>query len=397
MIESTNSQDKNTVIQPQFAMLAQRAANIYVHVPFCARRCGYCVFTLVAKRDYLIEQYLDALAFELEQMRCQDRVVDTLYLGGGTPSYLPPVQLRRLFELLQRHFKFSSTTEFCLEANPLDIEGSRVELFREFGVNRVSLGVQSLQDAKLNFLERDHRSEDIRRAVEILRPFLASLSIDLIFGVPNESPLSWREDLEQALCLPIDHLSAYSLSIERGSQFYNRSIKREPMSSPDDDVAGLYEVAQSELARRGFEHYEISNYAKPGHSSHHNLAYWNGRAYLGLGPGASSFADGVRWSNHGSVSNYIRRFKAQQSAVDSWERLSPELAARERLIFGMRKLEGMDLTELARETGFELDSLVQPEKLKMLLQEELVVIEEGRIRLTQRGLLVSDSIWVELV
>ena len=382
---------------PDFARLASQARSIYVHVPFCAHRCGYCIFTLVAGRDYLIEDYLAALARELNCMSPGPRPVHTLYLGGGTPSHLSAVELQQLLELLTRHFQLDSQSEFCLEANPLDITAERVRVMQEFGVNRISLGAQSFRAGKLQFLERDHQAADIERAIELLAPAIPNLSLDLIFGVPQESATEWHDELTQALSLPIRHLSAYSLTIEKGSQFFNRSLRDQIMTATDERVAELYELTMDFVTGRGWEHYEISSYALPGSASRHNRCYWNGQDYLGLGPGAASYADAVRWTNHASVSRYLQRVSQGQSPVENWEALEPELRARERLIFGMRQIEGIELQRLERETGFPLQGIVPAEKLEWLFAQGLLEQVAGRLRLTRRGLLVSDAIWVELI
>jgi len=363
----------------------------YVHVPFCARRCGYCNFTLVAGRGDLIEPYLSAIEWELARLG-RPRRVQTLFLGGGTPTILSADQLRRLMDLVLHWHPLAIGGEFSVEANPADLDAEKVAVFAAAGVNRVSLGAQSFDASKLFTLERQHSVDDIVRTVDLVREEVASVSLDLIFGVPGETRAIWERDLERCLRLPVDHVSTYGLTFEQGTTYWNRRRRGRLQPLPEETEAALYETAIDRLAAADFEHYEVSNFAQAGHRCRHNETYWLGKAYFGVGPGAARYVDGRREMNHRSTTTYLRRVAAGQSPVAECEQLSPEDRGREALVFGLRRLEGVDRAEFAGRTGFRLDHLAGPALLQFI-QQGLLEDDGHRLRLTRRGLLVSDSLW----
>ncbi len=367
----------------------------YIHVPFCRHRCGYCNFTVVAGRDDLVESYLQAIARELSWLETP-REVDTLFVGGGTPTHLSHKQLRQLCEILTQWFPLAAGHEFSVEANPLDLTAEKAELLASFGMNRISLGVQSFNAAKLTLLERDHRAEQIVTAFEAARKTMRSVSIDLIFGTPGETLEDWESDVRQALALTPDHLSTYGLTFERGTSFWSRLQKDEIRQVAEEEERRMYESAIDLLTQAGFEHYEVSNFAKPGHRCRHNEVYWAGDTYYAAGPGAARFVDGRRETNHRSTTTYLNRVLADQSPVADAETLSGEDSARERLVFGLRRLEGVDRESFAAATGFEIDRLVG-RPLTKFVGAHLLADTGSRIRLTRAGLLVSDSMWPEFL
>lgn len=365
----------------------------YVHVPFCARRCGYCNFSVVAGRGDLVPQYLAALERELGSLG-EPRDVATLYLGGGTPTQLAPRELEWLLELVRKWFRPLEGAEVTVEANPADVKPELVALLVRHGVNRVSLGAQSLHAAKLRVLERDHTPDDVRRAVDLLRTYITALSVDLIFSSPGERLEDWAADVQATLRLAPDHLSTYGLAIERGTTFYGRWLRGQ-LHRPDEEAeAAMYELAADAIGAAGFEHYEVSNFARPGFRSQHNEAYWTGRDYLAVGPGAARYVGGCREANHRSMFTWMARLFAGESPVAEREQLEPEDRAREALVLGLRRLEGVDRHTFAQRTGFELDMLAGP-PLRQHVQWGLMVDDGQRIRLSRRGLLVSDSLWPE--
>lgn len=368
---------------------APRAA--YIHVPFCRHRCGYCNFTLVAGRDDLIGAYLDALERELSSLQTA-REVDTLFLGGGTPTHLSVDQLRQLLRTILRWFPLASDAEFSVEANPVDIQAEKIGVLAEQGVNRLSLGVQSFADEKLATLERDHRREQIDSAVRLSRESIDSVALDLIFGVPGETRAAWQGDLEAALRLGPDHMSTYGLTFERGTSFWTRRLRQELAAIDEEDERWMYETAIEMLVAAGFEHYEVSNFAQPAKRCRHNENYWLGGGYYAAGPGAASFIGGTRSMNHRSTTTYIQRLRAGHSPIAESETLGPEDAARERLVFGLRRLEGVARAAFSAATGFDMDQLVGAE-ITRLVQQGLLDDQADRVRLTRTGLLLSDAIW----
>ena len=368
----------------------------YVHVPFCAHRCGYCDFTLVAGRDDLIDDYLAALEVELRSLG-RRIPVDTLFFGGGTPTHLPADRLDRLLRLVCTWFEPAAEGEFSVEANPYGLTTEKVETLARHDVNRVSLGVQSFDAAHLATLERDHRREDILTAVERLRAAsIRSVGIDLIFAVPGQTLDNWRATLDEAIALKPDHVSTYGLTIERGTAFWSRKLKGTLQPVPDETERAMYDLAMEQLPRAGFEQYEISNYAVPGCECRHNLVYWRGESYFAFGPGAARYVDGVRSTNHRSVTTWIRRTLAGQPAHGDIETLSPEERAREGIMLGLRRVVGVERDRFARQFGFDLDELCGETIREMCARGWLEDTGEA-IRLTREGRFVADSVIAEFL
>ena len=241
----------------------------YLHVPFCAHRCGYCDFTLVAGRDDLTDDYLRAMSVELASLE-RAREVDTVFFGGGTPTHLPPKQLAGLLELTRKWFVLAPGYEWSVEANPFGLSDEKIELLADAGVNRISLGVQSFDADVLKLLERDHRADEVVSAVERIRRRIENVGLDLIFGVPGQSFDLWRETLSKAIKLKPTHLSTYGLTFEKGTAFWTRREKGALAQLPDELERDMYAATMSDLAAAGFEHYEISNFARPGFRCRHN-------------------------------------------------------------------------------------------------------------------------------
>ena len=261
----------------------------YVHVPFCAHHCGYCNFSVIAGRNDLVEDYLAAVAWELEQVApggdAAPPRLETLYFGGGTPTQLTPAQLRRLFEMVTSHLPWADDAEVTIEANPADLSPEMLATLTALGVNRVSLGGQSFQDRHLQTLERDHCGKQVAEAVAMLRNAgLYSIGIDLIFAVPGQSLDEWRADLAAALELSPAHISTYGLTFEKGAAFYGRLQRGAMTQAPEELERDMYLAAIDTLTAAGFEHYEVSNFALPGMRSRHNEVYWTGQSYWGIWP-----------------------------------------------------------------------------------------------------------------
>ena len=373
----------------------EQPASAYIHVPFCRHRCGYCNFTLIAGRDDLIADFLRAIEIELSGLE-EPRPVETLFYGGGTPTHLPLQDLVRFFQLTQHWFPPKDDAEVSVEANPEDIDAEVCEALRQAGVTRVSLGVQSFRQQKLNALERAHTAEMVRACVDTLRPVIASLSIDLIFAAPHETLPQWQHDVRQALELPIDHLSTYGLTYEQNTSFFARRDRGELPAANEDLELAMYEFAIDELNSAGLEHYEVSNFAYPGHRCRHNENYWFCRPFYGVGPGAARFVQGKRESNYRSTTKYLKQVLAGASPTEESESLTDDAAARERLVFGLRRLDGVNLDAFADTTGQQVQALAI-ESLPMLLDEGLLEMTAEKIRLTRKGLLVSDAIWPHLL
>lgn len=343
----------------------------------------------------MVEPLLEAMATELGWLDTP-RPVDTLYFGGGTPTYLPADALRRLCDLALAWFPLADGYEWTVEANPGDLDAERIAVLAECGVNRLSLGSQSFHAKKLAFLERDHRAADIERAVALCRGAGMQVSLDLIFGVPGETLTDWQDDLEQAIALEPGHISAYGLTFELGTRFWGRLLRREFAATGEELERDMYLATIDTLADAGFEHYEVSNFARPGRRSRHNEAYWLGKGYYAAGPGAARYVDGVRETNHRSTTTYLKRVQAGQSPVAERECLDEVARAHEALVFGLRRLEGVERAEFCRRTGHSVDALAG-DAIRRFVAQGLLADDGQRVRLTREGLLVSDGVWPELL
>lgn len=368
----------------------------YVHVPFCRHRCGYCNFSVIAGRDEdYAELFLQALSLELAQMGVA-RQVETLFIGGGTPTHLSTDWLARLLKIIRNWFPLADRGEFTIEANPRDISLEKLTLLKEHGVNRLSLGVQSFQQPKLVRLERDHDRRLACCAVELAASFIGNISIDLIFAAPEETLAQWQEDLEQATRLPITHFSTYCLTYEKGTQFWNRLQQNVQMRADEETELAMYLTAIDQAREHGFGHYEISNFARPGFQCRHNQFYWDGLGWYAAGPGAARFVDGYREVNHRSPTTYIKRLLANASAVCESDLLTRETWARERLAFGLRQLAGVDLQHLSQATGWDVAQHCG-ELLEHFCNQGWLAKQGNCVKLTAQGIVISDSILGQLL
>lgn len=343
----------------------------------------------MAGRDELVDRFIAAIEAELDLLKRP--AIETLFIGGGTPTHLDPPALDRFLTMTKRRFDCESLCEFSVEANPEDIDETKLDLLASHGVNRISLGVQSFQASKLSLLQRGHSDRIATAAVEACATKIGNVSIDLIFAAPGETLSQWQADLRHALSLPIDHLSTYALTFEKGTPFWNQ-LRRGELNSLDDDVeVEMYQTARSMCRDRGLHQYEISSFAKPGKQCQHNLAYWRGRGWYAAGPGAASFTGGVRRVNHRSTTTYLKKIESGVTPVQESESILPEQYARERFAFGMRMIEGVDVDQLSAETGIDLQELCRDELLRMK-RDELIAVDGPRLHLTERGILFADTV-----
>jgi oxygen-independent coproporphyrinogen-3 oxidase len=398
----------NGNLSPASATLAQDAPpggwpvprSMYVHVPFCRQRCGYCNFSVLAGRDELQDRFLDAIDRELisiQRRSDQPISLDTLYLGGGTPTQLTLPRLQRLLTILNQHVCLSSQPEITCEANPEDICDETLELLCAAGVNRLSLGVQSFNDAKLNTLQRSHGGEQAIAAIKLASQYISNLSIDLIFAAPGETLSDWQQDLHTAIELPVQHLSTYSLTYEKGTEFWSRRRRGAlQVVSEDTDIA-MYESSRRMLREAGFQHYEISSFAKPGSRSRHNSVYWNGHGWYAIGPSAACFVGGDRNVNHRSPTTYIKRMLEHGDAVAERERIPLEQHAREIAAFGIRQIDGIDLGQINERVGYDFAASIAGQ-IEPYVQNGVLVRwqdhdrRRDHIQLTEHGLLFADAV-----
>ena len=370
--------------------------SVYVHVPFCRHRCGYCDFALVANRDDLFDRYFLAVAQELERLS-GPLEFDTLYLGGGTPSHLGPDGLRRLFDLLSAGgLRPQANAEVTIEANPSDVSEALATAARECGITRVSLGAQSLDAATLVALDRDHSPDDVRHGVTILLEHGFTVSVDLMTAAPGQTLAALDRDLDAVVALGTQHLSVYCLTWEKGTQFDSLRRKGRLESADESLERVLLERAIDILEAAGFEHYEVSNFARRGGRCRHNETYWDCRPWEGFGPGAARFDGRERITNHRSTTTWIRRVLAGQDGTGDRESMTSLEAAQERVVLGLRRRDGLQRSAFLTASGFQLDK-VAGAAICRWSASGLATDDGERVRLTRDGLLISDSLWADVL
>ncbi len=379
------------------AVPSGRSPGLYIHVPFCARRCHYCSFNTAPHEPATVRRYLAALRTEIARLAdlgwTRGLTLATVFFGGGTPSLLPPDDLAAILEALRGRFPLAAGAEVTVECNPESVTRRTLAGYRAAGVNRLSLGVQSLDDAVLGVLGRQHDGRRARAAFEAAREAGAdNVSVDLMYGLPGLDLAGWIRTVEQVLAWGPEHLSAYGLTLDAGSRWGARGG---PSLPPEEEVVEQYWALARRAAERGFEHYEISNYARPGFRSAHNQIYWRRGEYLAAGPGACGFVGDLRWSSVKPVARYCALLEDGALPVESWERLSPRQALAERLILGLRTADGVPAAWLDEraEDDPRLRRVLDGWQARGLL----VAAGPGRRRLTEAGFLLSDALFVELL
>jgi oxygen-independent coproporphyrinogen-3 oxidase len=362
----------------------------YVHIPFCAHHCGYCDFAVAIGMDERIDAYLDALEIELSQLG-EPQPVQTLFFGGGTPTYLPHRPLERLLTLVDRWLPRLPEHEFSVEANPSYLDVEKIDQLCAHGVNRLSLGVQSFAAPTLQVLERDHRPDDVLRVLEFIRPRIANFSIDLIFGVPGQTPDQWQRDMEQALALGPKHLATYGLTYEKGTRLWKQRLRGEVQALNEEAEYELYRAAMTTLEAAGIEHYEISNFAKPGYRCRHNQVYWANHAYFGFGVGAARYVNGRRELNTRDTRTYIQRLLSGKPPTFQSECLPPRERAIETIAVQLRRAVGIPRREFQTQTGFDLDDLIGT-KIQDLVVQDVMSDNGVAVTLTQKGKCLADAV-----
>lgn len=381
--------------------------SLYVHIPFCQRKCPYCDFNTYAGLNRLFEPLTAALVQEIQQAGAarNRQAVKTIFLGGGTPTVLPPALLAQILDACRTAFDVQPDAEITSEANPGTVDVGRFAALRRLGVNRLSMGVQSFDPAELAFLGRIHSAGDARTALDAARAAgFANINLDFIYGLPEQSPATWQRTLEQALGLVPEHISLYSLTIEDGTPFGDWAAAGR-LAQPDPDLAAdLYETADAMLSAAGYVQYEISNWARPDQSANlpitnpqfscrHNLTYWRNEEYLGFGPGAHSSEDGRRWAAIRPVADYIERVKRGDSLVDFVEEIDDRLAMGETMMLGLRLVrEGVAFERFQQRHGRSMLDVFGAEIERL---ERLGLLERlsDRVRLTQNARLVGNQVF----
>lgn len=381
---------------------------LYLHIPYCVRKCHYCDFYSVATSEEPIANrvnhqldsdnstFLDALEAELKQLPTRF-APHTIFVGGGTPTELSDVDFARLLDMVHRYVDLNHLVEWTCESNPGTLTPSKVEMFTPAGINRVSLGVQSFQASSLEFLGRIHSAEEAMDGYHLLRDHgIENINLDLIFGVPGATREMFITDIETMLDLRPEHTSCYNLMYEEGTPLTRMLNQKLIRPADSEEELEQYHLVRDRYQEAGYAHYEISNFALPGRECRHNLLYWGAGEYIGCGPSAHSHWTGQRYSNVRSIKRYGDALLNNRSARDFEERLEPRAKARETLVMGLRCLDGVDRTSFARSTGFDLASLYASE-IDDLCAQGLLRSTNQTIALTEKGLFVSDTVFAELV
>lgn len=373
--------------------VSNRDIALYIHIPFCRRKCGYCSFVSYQGRENYIAAYLSALKKELA-LRVVGGRIHTIYFGGGTPSLLHPLQVGDILSTIHSFAMVDKSAEITIEANPGTVNESYLAAIRQSGINRLSLGIQSLNDNELALLGRIYTAAEAREAVRFARRAgFANLNIDLIYGIPGQTITGWQNTLNEVIELNPEHLSLYPLTLE-GDEPMSRAIERRELPAIDTDLcAEQYELAEDLLAAKEYQHYEISNWERQGYQCRHNLAYWQGMSYLGIGVAAHSYLDGHRFANTSDLDKYLDNFSSSERPLPEWdEALGAELQFSEAVILGLRLSQGVSLDDIR--CRFGIDLLCQyGSQVDNLTGLGLLEYAEGHIRLTRRGRLLGNEVF----
>jgi oxygen-independent coproporphyrinogen III oxidase len=374
-------------------------AGIYLHIPFCATRCHYCNFATGGYESDLARRYIAALSKEIEDApsRPAMRSVDTLYFGGGTPTTLSIEQISGLVEACRNKFAIDPDAEITIEANPGSVTGDYLEKLRALGINRVSFGVQSFDDLELQMIGRTHSAQDAREAVRIARSAgFANISIDLIAGLPEQKMETWRGNLNEAFQLAPDHLSVYLLELYRDAPLLHRIERGELRVIDEELTVEMYFALMDEAERFGFEHYEISNWARPGCSSRHNLKYWTGAPYWAFGVSAAGYDGQSRWSNTRNIHDYLEKIESGHSPVSEREELDDEDRQSEALFLRLRLKDGVDLQAHRRRFGVSVVDRYRDE-LERLRGAGLIEVSDENIVISRKGKVLANEVFAAFV
>jgi oxygen-independent coproporphyrinogen-3 oxidase len=371
------------------------ATALYIHIPFCLRKCTYCSFNSYAGLENLHEAYVASLQREMTLASDGEggQCARSVYIGGGTPTVLGKELLGKILSTCNDHFPLLSGAEITIEANPGTVDADLLSELLRRGVNRLSLGAQSFDDGMLSLLGRIHTVREAVDSFLLAREHaFANINLDLIYGLPNQDLDQWTGDLREALCLRPDHLSLYALSLEPGTPLFD-SASRGDLPVPDPDLSALmYERAQRELARAGYIHYEISNWATPGHECQHNQTYWRNAPYLGFGAGAHSFWGGERFWNVAHPEEYVHRVQRGEQTVAAREHIGRATEMSETVILGLRLCQGVSFAEFQERFGLSLDQ-VFGDSMGEMVQLGLLEIDSEVMRLTARGRLLGNEVF----
>lgn len=369
--------------------------SLYIHIPFCKQRCFYCDFPTFAGKERFREEYIDALIKEIKE-KCSDYLIKTIFIGGGTPSYLEESNLEKLL-IAVSNLNLSSKLEYSMECNPGTVNENKLKIMKKYGINRISFGLQSCNDNLLEKIGRIHTLEEFLENYNLARKVgFKNINVDLMYGLPNLTIQDWRNTLEKVCELKPEHISAYSLIIEEGTAFY-KLYEKDKLELPSEDEERIMDkITKDILKANGYHQYEISNFALDGKECEHNKVYWSLDEYIGVGSASSSYIDGYRFTNTNNINDYIEKISNNVSVViESYEN-SIEDEMEEFVFMGLRMVSGINLLKFEKKFGVHINSIYQ-EIIEKNIKEGLLVVEENKMFLTAKGMELSNSVMSDFI
>ncbi len=380
----------------------KKELELYIHIPFCVKKCAYCDFLSSVQDEESREKYVNALVREINEYRYlqEQYVISTIFIGGGTPSILSPNQIQRIFEALHSTFNFVKDAEITIEANPGTVTKEKLDVYRACGINRISFGLQTTNNEELRLLGRIHTYEEFLESYSLARSCgFTNINVDLISAIPKQTVSSWEETLQNVISLNPEHISAYSLIVEEGTPFasvYGEGSPKEDDLPSEEEERNIYYQTKTLLKEAGYQHYEISNYSKKGKACRHNTGYWKRKDYLGIGLGAASLLEETRYHNTNDFTYYLDNSEKPERIHQDIQVLSTEEQMEEFMFLGLRMMEGVSKKEFEKCFGRSIEACYD-KQLKKLQKEELLKIIDDRIVLTEHGIDVSNYVLSEFI
>jgi len=373
-----------------------REIGLYIHIPFCKRKCYYCDFNSYAGYDYLFDDYIRALLMEIESNSTKDYNVVSVYIGGGTPNLLPPSYIEKILKSVFKNYKILDGCEITIEMNPGLITEEKLKIYKGSGINRVSIGLQAFQNRLLKYIGRIHTVEEFFGNYELVKKFFDNINIDLMYALPTQTFKEWQETLKEVVKLQPTHVSTYSLILEPNTSFYRLYEKGQLPIVDEEEELKMYHWGIEFLKEKGYHHYEISNFALPTFECRHNILYWECKNYLGFGAGAHSYMEDVRYSNIENIKDYIKSILERKSAVKEKIKLTKQDRMAEFMFLGMRMTKGVCDKDFKKRFGISLFEIYK-KVIQKYLKEGLIEIDNECVKLTERGIDVSNVIFEEFL
>lgn len=374
------------------------ANSVYIHIPFCQQICHYCDFTKFFYNEKLATEYMEALANEINMnIHESNNKVNTIFVGGGTPTALNMEQLTSLMQLIEKKFDVENCSEYTIETNPGDLDVEKIKLIKSYGVNRISLGVQVFNDRMLEEIGRLHKVKDVYQTINLLKQHgFYNISIDLIYALPNQTLTQFKDTLDEAFSFDLPHYSTYALQIEPKTVFYQRYNKGKLHRPPQEEEVQMYELLKDTMRSNGVNQYEISNFAKEGFESQHNLTYWNNEHYYGFGAGAHGYLPGRRTGNIRPLPAYIKQAMNTGRPILNTEEISLKEKIEEEMFLGLRKMNGINKNHFYQKFGFHYETLYKDEVSKLMIKGWLKE-DNDNLHLTDQGMLFGNDVFSEFL